>query len=101
MTAMLSQMLSDEQRHALADLGAIEEEIEVPGESGGRFIVTAARGGDDVWVEVRRWKEPEAIAVAEPADAAAPPADETTEDVVADVGTEDLVAVSLVAEASP
>jgi len=56
MTAMLSQMLSDEQRHALADLGAIEEEIEVPGESGGRFVVTAARGGDDVWVEVRRRK---------------------------------------------
>ena len=57
MTAMLKQMLSDDQRLALDDLGAIEEEIDVPGEAGGRFIVTAARGGDDVWVEVRRRKE--------------------------------------------
>jgi hypothetical protein len=50
MSAMLAQMLSDDQRRALADLGAIEEEMDVPGESGGRFIVTAARGGEDVWV---------------------------------------------------
>ena len=60
MTAMLGQMLSDDQRRALIDLGAIEEEIEVPGESGGQFIVTAARGGEDVWVEVRRRKAPAA-----------------------------------------
>jgi hypothetical protein len=51
---MLGQILSPEQRHALDDLGAIEEEINAPGESAQRFIVTAARGGDDVWVEVRR-----------------------------------------------
>src|SRR3954468_10999389 len=70
MASMLTQMLTDEQRRALDDLGAIEEEIEVPGEAGGRFIVTAARGGDDVWVEVRRRKEPEAVAVTEPADTA-------------------------------
>src|SRR5262245_7057750 len=56
MTAMLGQMLSEDQRQALADLGAIEEEIEVPGDAGGQFIVTAARGGEDVWVEVRRRK---------------------------------------------
>ena len=51
---MLSQMLSAEQSHALDDLGAIEQEIDAPGDSGERFVVTAARGGDDVWVEVRR-----------------------------------------------
>src|SRR3954470_19671208 len=51
MGGMLSQMLSEEQRRALDELGAIEEEIDVPGESGGRFIVTAARGGEDIWVE--------------------------------------------------
>src|SRR5262249_16940324 len=50
---MLGQMLSQEQRRALYELGAVEEEI-APARGGERFIVTAARGGDDVWVEVRR-----------------------------------------------
>src|SRR6476469_3216361 len=54
---MLGQILSPEQRHSLDDLGAIEEEIAASGESAQRFIVTAARGGDDVWVEVRRRPE--------------------------------------------
>src|SRR4051812_44272803 len=57
MAWMLGQMLTEEQRRGLDELGAIEEEIEVPGDGGGRFIVTAARGGDDLWVEVRRRKE--------------------------------------------
>jgi hypothetical protein len=61
MASMLNQMLTDEQRRSLDELGAIEEEIEVPGDSGGRFVVTAARGGDDVWVEVRRRKEPPVV----------------------------------------
>jgi len=65
MTTMLSQMLTGDQRRALDELGAIEEEIEVSGDSGGRFVVTAARGGDDVWVEVRRRKQTPAV-VAEP-----------------------------------
>jgi twitching motility protein PilT len=51
---MLAQMLSPEQSRSLDDYGAIEHEIDAPGDSGDRFIVTAARGGDDVWVEVRR-----------------------------------------------
>jgi hypothetical protein len=51
---MLGQMLSPEQRHMLDDLGAIEHEIDAPGGTDERFVVTAARGGDDVWVEVRR-----------------------------------------------
>ena len=52
--ACLRRILSIEQRQALDELGAIEEEIEGPGGTGQRFIVTAARGGEDVWVEVRR-----------------------------------------------
>jgi twitching motility protein PilT len=51
---MLSQMLSSDQSRMLDEVGAIEHEIAAPGHSGERFIVTAARGGDDVWVEVRR-----------------------------------------------
>ena len=52
--SMLGQMLSPEQRHMLNDLGAIEHEIDAPGGVDERFVVTAARGGEDVWVEVRR-----------------------------------------------
>ncbi|MDQ3211779.1 MAG: hypothetical protein M3Q85_03830, partial [Acidobacteriota bacterium] len=51
---MLGQMLSPEQRRMLDDVGAIEHEIQGPGESGERFVVTAARGGEDVWIEVKR-----------------------------------------------
>ncbi|MDQ3348000.1 MAG: hypothetical protein M3545_08525, partial [Acidobacteriota bacterium] len=51
---MLAQMLSPEQRRMLDDLGAIEHEIQGPGEAGERFVVTAARGGEDVWIEVKR-----------------------------------------------
>ena len=51
---MLGQMLSPEQSHALEEFGAIEHEIDAPGDAGERFVVTAARGGEDVWVEVRR-----------------------------------------------
>src|SRR3954468_17343682 len=92
MASMLTQMLTDDQRRALDDLGAIEEEIEVPGESGGRFIVTAARGGDDVWVEVRRRKEPEALAVMEPPE---------TAQVDADVQPPEPFDLPAAAEASP
>jgi twitching motility protein PilT len=61
--SMLGQMLSPDQSQMLNDLGAIEHEIDAPGDSGERFTVTAARGGDDVWVEVRRRKKtPEVVA---------------------------------------
>jgi hypothetical protein len=69
---MLGQILSPEQRHSLDDLGAIEEEIAASGESAQRFIVTAARGGDDVWVEVRR--RPEEVPMPAVEDTEEPPA---------------------------
>jgi twitching motility protein PilT len=65
---MLGQMLTHEQTRQLYELGAIEHEIPAPGTSDEQFIVTAARGGDDVWVEVRR--KSKATAPAEPAVAA-------------------------------
>jgi twitching motility protein PilT len=55
---MLAQILPDEQRRLLDDIGAIEHELPGPGAGAQPFILTAARGGDDVWVEVRRKKEP-------------------------------------------
>jgi twitching motility protein PilT len=63
---MLSQMLSMDQSRMLDELGAIEQEIAAPGQSDERFIVTAARGGDDVWVEVRRRPTPATPAAVAP-----------------------------------
>jgi twitching motility protein PilT len=54
LVGMLAQMLSSDQTRMLEEVGAIEHEIDAPGHSGERFIVTAARGGEDVWIEVRR-----------------------------------------------
>jgi twitching motility protein PilT len=54
--SMLGQMLPYDVRQTLDDVGAIEHEIESP-DGRHRFVVVAARGGDDVWVEVRRKAE--------------------------------------------
>ena len=62
---MLGQLLPAEGREALDELGAIEHEL--PGGVAGttdRFTVVAARGGDDIWIEVRRHrKTPAAVPV--------------------------------------
>ncbi|HEX5474210.1 MAG TPA: ATPase, T2SS/T4P/T4SS family [Vicinamibacterales bacterium] len=62
---MLGQILPLDQRQALENFGAIEYEIAPPAGLSERFTVVAARGGDDIWLEVRRHP-----AVAEPAAAA-------------------------------
>jgi len=52
---IVSQLLSPELQHTLDEVGAIQHELppldEFPGEV---FTIVAARGGDDVWVEIRR-----------------------------------------------
>jgi twitching motility protein PilT len=54
-TGIVSQLLPVELQHALEEFGAVQYElpaaIEFPGE---QFTVVAARGGDDVWIEIRR-----------------------------------------------
>ena len=63
---MLTQILPPEERQALEHVGAIE--YHVPAQEGAleRFRIIAARGGDDIWLELRRHRpEPEAPA-AEP-----------------------------------
>ncbi len=51
---MLGQILPLEQRQGLEEFGAVEYEIPRENPEGERFTVVAARGGDDVWLEVRR-----------------------------------------------
>jgi twitching motility protein PilT len=54
---IVSQLLPADALKVLEEFGAIQQELpaqpEFPGES---FTVVAARGGDDVWVEIRRRK---------------------------------------------
>src|SRR5215510_13851769 len=65
---ILTQLLPPQSQAALEESGAAQLEIEpiaaFPGE---RFIVVAARNGDDVWVELRRQRAsvPEVEAAAE------------------------------------
>jgi twitching motility protein PilT len=71
---MLGQLLPSDSRRALEELGAIEYELpRSVAASAERFTVVAARGGDDIWIEIRRHR---AMPVASPAPAAAPVAAE-------------------------
>jgi twitching motility protein PilT len=51
---MLEQLVPADQRQALDEYGAIEHALPPSATSADRFTVVAARGGDDVWLEVRR-----------------------------------------------
>lgn len=54
-TGILEQMLPGASRQALEEFGAIQYELPpLPQFHNEHFTVVAARGGDDVWVEVRR-----------------------------------------------
>ena len=78
MNGMLEQLLPEDSRHALEELGAVEYHLPPQDASpGARYSVVAARGGDDIWIELRRRKEA-------PAPPPAPPAPEPVAGVVAD-----------------
>ncbi len=52
---MLGQLLPADHRRALDELGAIEHDLpKSPVAGGERFTVVAARGGNDIWIEIRR-----------------------------------------------
>jgi twitching motility protein PilT len=56
---MLGQILPLEKRQELEELGAVDHEVPAADGVSERFTVVAARGGDDVWLELRRKpKEP-------------------------------------------
>lgn len=63
---IVSQLLPRDVSHALDEFGAVQHEIvspqEFPGES---FVLVAARGNDDIWVEIRRRKPGESAALPE------------------------------------
>jgi twitching motility protein PilT len=64
---MLGQLLPVERRHALDELGAIEHDLPPsPVASDERFTVVAARGGQDIWIEIRRHRAAPAAGPIEP-----------------------------------
>jgi twitching motility protein PilT len=66
MKAFVAQLLPADVSRALDEFGAVQHEIVSPQEfPGERFTVVAARGIDDLWVEIRRRKVDEAAALPE------------------------------------
>jgi twitching motility protein PilT len=55
MAGMTAHLLPPEAQRSLAEFGAVEHELALhPEMQGDRFTVVVARGGDDVWIEIRR-----------------------------------------------
>jgi twitching motility protein PilT len=74
LTAMLAELLPFEDRLALDEVGAIERPLpEHPAAPGGQFTVVAARGGEDIWIEIRRRPPSEELPSPGAGRAAAPP----------------------------
>ena len=59
-TGIVNQLLPIESQNALEEFGAVQYQMppiaELPGE---HFTIVAARGGDDIWVEIRRRQVPD------------------------------------------
>ena len=57
---IVNQLLPPEFQSALDEFGAVQYELQaMPEFPGEHFTVVAARGGDDVWVEIRRRRAPD------------------------------------------
>ncbi len=69
MTGMLQQLLPATAQDSLQEFGAVEHRL--PPKDSDAFTVVAARGGDDIWIEIRRRRQSPAAA---PVAATAPPA---------------------------
>src|SRR5882724_10866187 len=55
MDGLLGDLLKADSQQALAEFGAVETELAAsPLAPGEQFSVVAARGGDDIWIELRR-----------------------------------------------
>lgn len=54
MKGVLNDLLSPADHETLDDIGAVEREITTKDAPGDKFLLVAARGGDDIWIELRR-----------------------------------------------
>ena len=59
MTGMLGELLPDESQQTLDEVGAVQHHLSSAALSPTeRFTVVAARGGEDIWIEIRRHRAP-------------------------------------------
>jgi twitching motility protein PilT len=59
---MLNELLSPEACRSLDEIGAVQHGLVTPSFAPGQsFSVVAARGGDDIWIEIRRQRAPEPL----------------------------------------
>jgi twitching motility protein PilT len=95
---MAAQLLPEGLRAQLTEFGAVEYELPANPAVSGRFVVIAARGGDDIWLEVRnkKPKPAEANASADPAARAPEPVGEQPAAVEAEAPVEAAPAVEVV-----
>jgi twitching motility protein PilT len=57
MTGMVAELLPKDARQALDQFGAVQHDLPSPGIfASERFTVVAARGGNDIWIEIRRYR---------------------------------------------
>jgi twitching motility protein PilT len=63
MEGMLSQLLPEEQMRALQEFGAVERAVAPPDGFHDGFKIVAARGGDDIWIEITRQRYREQVQV--------------------------------------
>src|SRR5688572_21315488 len=54
MSGMLTQLLPADAMRSLSEFGAVEHHLQPPQGMRDAFTVVAARGGDDIWIEIRR-----------------------------------------------
>jgi twitching motility protein PilT len=54
MKGVLNDLLSPADQETLDDIGAVEREVLSKDAPGDKFLLVAARGGDDIWIELRR-----------------------------------------------
>jgi hypothetical protein len=103
MTGMLSQLLPADSLTQLEEFGAVE--FKVPQTGDDRFSVVAARGGEDIWIEIRRRRPQPAAAAApppaKPAPQVAPEIAAPKPQPVAAVDAVPVVAAEPIAEAIP
>lgn len=76
MKGVLNDLLSPGDQETLDDIGAVEREVTSKDAPGDKFLLVAARGGDDIWIELRRQRAAVRLPHAPQAEAreSAPPA---------------------------
>ena len=97
MKGMIKELLSADAQQTLVDVGAVQHKLASPTFAKAEtFTVIAARGGDDIWIEIRRRRAP---AVVKPT--VAPPVPIAPVAVVAPVVPEPVFASPPAAIATP